>query len=48
MRGILKLIFNCKRKTVWLTQDQMATFYRKSNSTINEYFIYIYAEKELE
>ncbi len=33
--------------TVWLTQDQMATLFSKSKSTINEHILHIFEEKEL-
>jgi len=33
--------------TVWLTQDQMATLFNKSKSTINEHILHIFEEKEL-
>lgn len=36
-----------ENETVWLTQDQMATLFEKSKSTINEHILNIYKEKEL-
>ncbi len=36
-----------KQETVWLTQQQMSTLFKKAISTINEHINNIYKEKEL-
>lgn len=43
-----KIQVNLDKENVWLTQDQMATLFGKSKSTINEHIKNIYAEWELE
>jgi hypothetical protein len=45
--GETKLDVRFDGDTVWLTQDQMASLFDKSKSTINEHIKNIYAEKEL-
>lgn len=45
--GTIKIDVQLQDETVWLTQDQMATLYGKSKSTINEHIKNIYAENEL-
>jgi hypothetical protein len=37
-----------ENETVWLTIDQMAELFQKSPSTINEYILHIYEERELD
>ncbi len=46
--GKTKIQVSLDNETVWLTQDQMATLFGKSKSTINEHIKNIYAEWELE
>ncbi len=45
--GQTKVNVQFKDETVWLNQDQMATLFDKSKSTINEHIQNIYDEKEL-
>ncbi len=45
--GQAKLQVKMENETVWLTQDEMATLFDKSKSTINEHIQNIYDEKEL-
>lgn len=42
----VEVIFDSE--TVWLTQEQMATLFEKSKSTINEHIKHIFAEHELD
>jgi len=42
--GKTKIQVSLDNETVWLTQDQMATLFGKSKSTINEHIKNIYAE----
>ncbi|MFH1546191.1 MAG: virulence RhuM family protein, partial [Patescibacteria group bacterium] len=46
--GKTKLQVNLEDETVWITQDQMATLFRKGRSTITEHIQNIFKEKELE
>ena len=46
--GDIKIDVRLEDETVWLTQDQMATLFGKSKSTINEHIKNIYSEGELE
>ena len=43
----VKLEVNMNDESVWLSQDQMATLFEKSKSTINEHIKNIYKEEEL-
>ena len=45
--GQTKIDVQFQDETVWLTQDQIATLFDKSKSTINEHIQNIYDEKEL-
>lgn len=45
--GQAKIDVQFQDETVWLTQDQMASLFDKSKSTINEHIQNIYEEKEL-
>ena len=45
--GNVKIDVYLEDETVWLSQEQMATLFGKSRSTINEHIKYIYIEKEL-
>ena len=45
--GNIKIDVRLEEKTVWLTQDQMATLFGKAKSTINEHIKNIYEEQEL-
>ncbi len=46
--GVTKIETRLQDETVWLTQDQLATLFNKSKSTINEHIKNIYTENELE
>jgi len=46
-RGETQIEVRFEGETVWLTIDQMAELFNKSRSTINEYILNIYLEKEL-
>ena len=46
--GSTQLQVQLEDETVWITQEQMATLFRKAKSTINEHIKNIYSEKELE
>lgn len=46
--GNIKIDVQLQDETVWLSQDQMATLFGKSKSTINEHIQNIYKEGELE
>ena len=46
--GNIKIDVYLENETVWLTQDQMATLFGKSKSTINEHIQNVYNEGELE
>lgn len=45
--GKIKIDVRLKDETVWLTQEQMATLFGKSKSTINEHIKNIFDENEL-
>lgn len=45
--GDIKIDVRLEEETVWLTQDQMATLFGKTKSTLNEHIKNIYEEKEL-
>jgi hypothetical protein len=45
--GNIAIDVRLEEETVWLTQNQMATLFGKSKSTINEHIKNIYEEKEL-
>lgn len=45
--GLTKIDVQLEDETVWLTQEQMATFFGKAKSTINEHIKNIYEENEL-
>ncbi len=46
--GNIKIDVRLEEKTVWLTQDQMATLFGKAKSTINEHIKNVYEENELQ
>ena len=46
--GVANLQVRLENETVWLTQDQMATLFQKSKSTINEHIQHIFEEGELQ
>ena len=46
--GATNLQVRLENETVWLTQDQMATLFQKSKSTINEHIQHIFEEGELQ
>ena len=46
--GNIKIDVQLQDETVWLSQEQMATLFGKSKSTINEHIQNIYKEGELE
>ena len=46
--GKIKLDVRLEKKTVWLTQEQMAILYSKGRSTIAEHISNIFKEGELE
>jgi hypothetical protein len=46
--GNIKIDVQLQDETVWLGQEQMATLFGKSKSTINEHIQNIYKEGELE
>jgi len=45
--GNIKIDVRLEEDTVWLTIDQMALFFGKAKSTINEHILNIFAENEL-
>jgi len=46
--GSIKIDVRLEEENVWLTQDQMATLFSKSKSTINEHIKNVFAEGELD
>lgn len=45
--GQVELRVNRSEETVWLTQKQMAGLFQKDVSTINEYILNVFDEKDL-
>lgn len=46
--GEIKIDVRSEEETVWLTQDQMATLFGKSRSTITEHISNVFTEGELD
>lgn len=46
--GKTKLDIKLDNNTLWVTQEQMATIFNRSKSTINEHILNVFEEKELE